>query len=74
MSRFIKLTNSIINTKYISKISFYENPNRYYIQMVPFSRSGGSSFDNQISISSEADSQDYKIIDDWYKNIDSDKK
>lgn len=84
MSRFIKLTNKIINTAHISKISFYQNPNRYYIQMA-YSESitnvfgmffagsgwvsGGGASSNEISICSENNSQDYKIIDEWYKNI-----
>ena len=82
MSRFIKLSNKIINTVYIENISFYTNPNKYYIQMKnsvsnPFGffiagtgwiSSGYSN--SSVTICSEADPEDYKIISKWIKNIE----
>lgn len=82
MTKFIKLTNKIINTAYIQNILFYSNPNKYHIQMKdsmpnPFGlfiagtgwiTSGYSN--SSMTICSEADPEDYKIINKWIKNIE----
>ena len=68
---FIKLTNVVINTRYITKI--YHNNNCYSIYTNENSISGFfifyfgtiSSNQNIIHILSEKDPENYKIIDDW---------
>lgn len=80
MSRFIKLTNKIINTTQILKIDIWNNPKAYYITLKPiyvsgyhfFSFGSISSHDSTISIYEECDKDDYKIITDWIDKIKND--
>jgi hypothetical protein len=76
MSRFIKLTNFILNANNIHKISI--KPNKYYIYIINnkfdgfswrFAGSGigsiSTSHDEMIEICEINHSLDYKILSDW---------
>ena len=77
MTRFIKLTNMILNTKYINKINI--KPNLYCIQFIDKKIQGGgflvagfgfgniSSFDTyeEIEVCATKHAVDYKILSDW---------
>lgn len=83
MSRFIKLTNKIINIAHIEKIIFSSNPDKqYYIQFAHSNTSyfgfilagtgwiTGNSPDNNIIIYEEKNPEDYKKIEEWINNLD----
>jgi len=72
MSRFIKLTNFLLNTNDIHKIVI--QPNKYYIHIVSkkiegfnwgFGISNISSFTSEIEVCETKHSIDYKIVSDW---------
>jgi len=75
MSKFIKLTNLIININYIHSIVI--KPNTYYIKVMcnTFDRSnwsiGGfgsgtiSSYNSEIEVCETKHSSNYKIVSDW---------
>jgi len=79
MSKFIKLTNVILNTSDIHKIVI--QPKKYYIHIVGKVMYGsswsifGSGAGHITSLTSETeicetnDSADYKIISDWINQI-----
>lgn len=79
MSRFIKLTNKIINTSQIVKIEIHKHPtNAYYLTLNPISISGYhffsfgsiSSCDSLITVYEDTDKDDYKIMTDWINKIE----
>jgi hypothetical protein len=71
MSRFIKLTNILINTNDIHKIII--QPNKYYIHIVSKDFLGFNllgfgyivSFSSKIEVCETNHSLDYKIVSDW---------
>ena len=73
MSKFIKLTNTIINTKYIRKIVLHNNPHEYRISMTNNKIDGfflmGSGLinnhENEIIISKNKIPEDYNKITEW---------
>jgi hypothetical protein len=79
MSRFIKLTNMILNTRYIHKILI--EPNKYNIHIVTTDINGfhwtigacglGNISTNSYNIQVCETSQpiDYKIVTDWISKI-----
>jgi hypothetical protein len=81
MSRFLKLTNFIINTNDIHKIVIY--PNKYHIHIVGKKLDGfhwgigafglGSiySYTSEIEVCETAHSTDYKIVSAWIHRLDS---
>jgi hypothetical protein len=80
MSRFIKLTNKIINTSQIVRIEIYKKPNAYslflnqiYIDGYNFFSFGGiSSNELSLHIYEDTHKDDYKIITDWINKIKND--
>jgi len=80
MSKFMKLTNLLLNTNDIHKIVI--QPNKYYIHIAPrkidgFSWSIGgfgigtiSSHTSEIELCKTKDSIDYKIVSDWISKIE----
>jgi hypothetical protein len=78
MSRFIKLTNLIVNTNTISKIIV--KPNKYYIMTKEIDgfewKFAGSGFGNiysrntcEIEVCEREHPMDYKIVSDWISKI-----
>ena len=63
MSKFLKLTDSIINIKYIHSIVI--KPNRYHIYVMSATSSEGLKW---ATINVYDDSSDYKIVSDWIAN------
>lgn len=75
MSKFLKLTNLIININYIHSI--FIKPNKYYIHVVSNKFDGSnlcvagfgygniSSHNYEIEVCETKDSSDYKIVSDW---------
>jgi len=75
MSKFIKLTNFLINTNDIHKIVI--QPNKYYIHIVSkkidgfnwgvgsFGLGNISSYTSEIEVSETQHPNDYKIVSDW---------
>lgn len=75
MSKFIKITNLILNVKYIQSISV--KPDKYHINMVSsmfdgksmsiagFGIGSISSHNAEIEVCIHKNSIDYKIISDW---------
>jgi hypothetical protein len=75
MTKFIKLTNLIINTKYIQSIVI--KPNKYYINVLSNKFDGSnwnspiygmgiiSSYNSEIEVCETENSRDYKIVSDW---------
>jgi hypothetical protein len=75
MSKFLKLTNLLLNTNDIHKIII--QPNKYYIQIVSkkidgfnwgigvFSLGNISSYTYDIEVCETKASTDYKIVSDW---------
>lgn len=75
MSKFIKLTNLVININYIQSIVV--KPNKYYIKVVSNTFDGSywtfagfgigsiSSYHSEIEVCKTENSSDYKIISDW---------
>lgn len=80
MSRFIKLSKQIINTRYIENIIISTEPNKYYIQIQDFNSFGfiihgtgwlnGGSRCKEIIICEKSNPLDYKIVDEWVKKLD----
>jgi hypothetical protein len=78
MSKFIKLTNIIINTNRIHAINI--KPNKYYIHLVSnrldgfkwdigvFGLGSITSYNSEIEVCETKHSTDYKIISDWINN------
>ena len=78
MSKFIKLTNFIININYIQSIVI--KPNKYYINIVSNTFDGSkwsiagfgmgtiSSYNSEIEVCETKHSSDYKKISDWIDN------
>ena len=75
MSKFLKLTNFLINTNDIHKIVI--QPNKYYIHIVSkkidgfnwsiggFGLGNISSYTSEIEVCETTHSTDYKIVTDW---------
>ena len=75
MSKFIKLTNFVLNTNDIHKIVI--KPNKYYIHIVAKNIAGFnftigsfgvgniSSYTDEIEVCETKHSIDYKIVSDW---------
>ena len=75
MSKFIKLSNHIININYIQSISI--KPDKYYINVASNKMEGAqlniagfgfgkiSSYNYEIKVCKTEHSTDYKIISDW---------
>ena len=72
MSKFIKLTSFIINTRRINHINIQHE--KYYISLMSSNISGGfgffSSNDYEIKICANKNPIDYKILQDWIKELD----
>jgi len=76
MSRFIRLSNIIVNTSKIATIDIL--PTKYVIFMCNhhldgwwiFSSGNVNSVDNKIEICQTNDPMDYIILTDWIKKID----
>jgi len=72
MSKFIKLTSVIINTRQINHI--YIKPDKYIISIMSSNISGGiayfSSNDYEIKICANKHPIDYKILSGWIKESD----
>uniref|UniRef100_A0A6C0H0T6 Uncharacterized protein n=1 Tax=viral metagenome TaxID=1070528 RepID=A0A6C0H0T6_9ZZZZ len=78
MSKFIKLTNLIININYIRSIVI--KPNKYYINVASNNFDGSnwnisgfgmgtiSSYNYEIELCETKHSSDYKIVSDWINN------
>lgn len=78
MSKFIKLTNSLINTNYIHSIII--KPHKYCIHIVSNRFEGGgwniagfgfgtiSSYNYEIELCEIKHSSDYKIVSQWIDN------
>ena len=78
MSKFIKLTNFIINVNYIQSIVI--KPNKYYINVASNKIDGSnwsspvfgmgtvSSHNSEIEVCETEHSNDYKIVSDWIDN------
>jgi hypothetical protein len=74
MSKFIKLTNLIININYIQTIVI--KPNKYYINVMSNKFDGSnwiaignvSSDNSEIEVCETKHSSDYKKISDWIDN------
>ena len=75
MSRFIKLTSTIINASHITKI--VNSSNRYHIYLnnnymngFIFMSSGSmSSNDNIIEVCEKENNYDYITVTEWIKNV-----
>ena len=75
MSKFIKLSTTIINTKYINEILI--RPNKYYIYLMTYKVDGFFMFGSGglisnfkfFKICADKTPNDYKIISDWIKTI-----
>jgi hypothetical protein len=75
MSKFLKLTNFLLNTNDIYKISI--KPNKYHIHIAGKKMDGFlwivggfgvgniSSFTSEIEVCEKEHSTDYKIVSDW---------
>ena len=75
MTRFLKLTNMVLNTKYINAILIH--PNKYYIHMTSNKFFGHiglcygcgygfvSSGNEQIEVCETKHPNDYKIVSEW---------
>jgi hypothetical protein len=78
MSKFIKLTNLILNINYIQSIVI--KPNKYYINVACNNFDGSnwnisgfgmgtiSSYNYEIELCETKHSSDYKIVSDWINN------
>ena len=79
MSKFIKLTNLIININYIQSIVI--KPNKYYINVVSNKFDGSSwsvvpglgmgtisSYNSEIEVCETENAGDYKIVSHWIDN------
>ena len=78
MSKFIKLTNLIININYIHSIGI--KPNKYYIYVMSNKFDGSkwsvagfgigtiSSYNSEIEVCESKHSNDYKIVSNWINN------
>lgn len=78
MSKFIKLTNLVVNTNYIQWI--VTKPSKYYINVASHKFDGStwtvagfgigtvSSYNYEIEVCETKDSSDYKIVSDWIHN------
>jgi RecB family endonuclease NucS len=78
MSKFIKLTNLIININYIQTIVI--KPNKYYINVMTNKFDGSnwsspvigigtiSSYNSEIEVCETQNSSDYKIVSEWIDN------
>jgi hypothetical protein len=75
MSKFIKISNLLLNTNYITKIVI--QPNKYYIHiankkvdgfswnLAGFGIGTISSYNSEVEICKTKDLTDYNIISDW---------
>ncbi len=76
MSKFIRLTNCLINTNDIHSILI--QPNKYVIQIVSKKINGinwgifgyVSSFTGEIEVCEKKHSNDYKIVSEWISKND----
>ena len=80
MSKFLKLTNFLVNTNDIHKIII--RPNKYYIYIIskkidgfnwnfgPFGIGDISSHTSEIEVCKTNHSTDYKIVSDWISKND----
>jgi hypothetical protein len=78
MTKFMKLTNLIINTNYIHSIVI--KPNKYYINFVSNKFEGSSwsiggfgmgsifTHNSEIEVCENKNLNDYKIVSDWIYN------
>jgi len=75
MYKFIKLSTTIINTKYINQILI--RPNKYYIQLMNSKVDGffifgcgGLTLDpEEFEICASKTPDDYKVVSDWINTI-----
>ena len=75
MSKFIKLSTTIINTKYINQILI--RPNKYYIKLLNSKVDGFFMFGcgglildpKEFEICADKTPSDYKVVSDWIKTI-----
>lgn len=80
MTKFIKLSNKLINTSFINTISIF--PKKYLLNINENNISGfgyvlagtgffnwNNNYNSTIQICAETNPDDYKIIDEWIKNI-----
>ena len=76
MSRFLKLTKSIINANQIRIIDF-NKPNKYEIHLVSkeiygytvFGTGTIESYEPYITVCQEKQPEDYKIVSDWIQKL-----
>ena len=76
MTRFLKLTKSIINANQIRIIDF-NKPNKYDIHLVAKEFRGFlilgtgniESFEPYITVCQEKNSEDYKIVSEWIEKL-----
>jgi hypothetical protein len=78
MSKFLKLTNLIVNKNYIHSI--FIKPNKYYIHVVSNKFDGStwnvagfgigniSSYNYEIEVCETKNPSNYKIVSDWIDN------
>ena len=78
MSKFLKLTNLIVNKNYIHSI--FIKPNKYYIHIVSnkfdgstwivagFGNGNISSYNYEIEVCETKHPSNYKIVSDWIDN------
>jgi hypothetical protein len=77
MSRFIKLSNRIINTAFITRVDIIADKPAYELVMATHHIDGGLLFgsgslisrDYRIVASKEKHPESYKAIDDWIKHM-----
>ena len=80
MSRFLKLTNRIINVKYISQIYSYDKSFQIMVNtndlsgLIFFGLGHIRWFDHSIYVredsEKESDKKDYQIVKDWIEKLD----
>lgn len=77
MRGFIKLSNQIINSTHIEKIIFNSEKYIIYMNSTRFNGFGSMVFssiytvDNYIEICKKKHINDYNIVDEWIKKIES---
>ena len=70
MSKFLKLTSTIINISQIQTIQLL--PNKYRIYLIPNKHTGFLSRNKQqYEICEKKNTQDYKIVSKWLNYLDS---
>lgn len=78
MTRFIKLTNSLINISYITKVVSYEKTHLLYLNNIDirgfFCITIGSLNSNTeyIAVNKDTEPKDYQIVSEWIAKINND--